>query len=195
MKQVKMPFLPGNAIKQVIEEESSLSASKEASIPEIVFFGRMEGRKGVQLFCDALDILAKEFASEEPNFKITFLGRQSTVDGESSQDYISTRAENGAWPFEVKIVSTLGRAKALRYLASGNRLAVIPSLFDNAPYTVYECLYAKIPFIASNTNSIAPLVSDSKALFDVDANSLSAKIAESLQTLGSTGKIKNAPRK
>jgi len=34
------------------------------------------------------------------------------------------------------------------YMHTGSRLAVIPSLMENAPYTVLECLVAGIPFLS-----------------------------------------------
>ncbi len=45
-----------------------------------------------------------------------------------------------------------------RYLSEPGRIAVIPSVVDNTPYTVYECLFAGIPFVASNIPSIASLI-------------------------------------
>lgn len=48
------------------------------NINEIVFFGRLETRKGLELFADALDRLAvtrPEFAGT----KITFLGRPASI--------------------------------------------------------------------------------------------------------------------
>jgi glycosyltransferase involved in cell wall biosynthesis len=48
------------------------------NILELVFFGRLETRKGLELFADALDRLAvtrPEFAG----IKITFLGRSADI--------------------------------------------------------------------------------------------------------------------
>ena len=34
----------------------------------------------------------------------------------------------------------------------------MPSIVDNTPYTVYECLFSGIPFVASNIPSIASII-------------------------------------
>jgi len=39
------------------------------------------------------------------------------------------------------------------YMHAGSRLAVIPSLMENAPYTVLECLVAGIPFLRHDSFS------------------------------------------
>ena len=44
-------------------------------IDEIVFFGRLETRKGIELFCDALDRLADEDATARA--RVTFMGKQT----------------------------------------------------------------------------------------------------------------------
>jgi glycosyltransferase involved in cell wall biosynthesis len=78
---------------------------------ELVFFGRLETRKGLDLFCDALDRLVRRGI---PPPSVTFLGKPATVDGVPSEEYLKGRAEQ--WPFPWKIVSTLARDKAMAYL-------------------------------------------------------------------------------
>lgn len=126
-------------------------------INEIVFFGRLETRKGLELFCDAVTQLASHSASEL-SFKITFLGRPARVAGRDSADYIASRARLWSWPHEV--VSDLGQPEAMAYLRQPGRLAVIPSFIENSPYTVLECLGARIPFLAAAVGGIEELIAD-----------------------------------
>jgi glycosyltransferase involved in cell wall biosynthesis len=180
---VMLPYLPGKAIKNSIAEnpvDQVLAASDSKEVRELVFFGRLETRKGLTLFCDALDLIAEE----NLDIKVTFLGRSvEDVEGLSSSQYIYQRAA-GKWSFDWQILSNKNRQDAMAYLHRKNVLVVIPSLIDNAPYTVYECLYAGIPFIASNTPSIAPLVAEesrSKALFELSADAIKNKVVEVYQ--------------
>lgn len=120
---------------------------------ELVFFGRLEPRKGLRVFCDALDLLA----AESPDCRITFLGKQASIDGIEAGDYVRERAES--WPWRTKLIDDLGQPEAIAYLrAPGRRLTVIPSLADNSPNTVYEALALRIPFIASRVGGTAELI-------------------------------------
>jgi glycosyltransferase involved in cell wall biosynthesis len=123
---------------------------------EFVFFGRMEERKGVKLFCDALDQFSRE---EMAPIRITFLGKNATIAGEDSAAYVKSRAER--WSLSVQVVTDLGHEAALRFLReSDERVAVMPYLEDNLPYTVLECLGAGIPFLASRVGGIPELIAD-----------------------------------
>lgn len=68
---------------------------------------------------------------------------------------------------------------------------VIPSLVDNAPYTVYECLYSGIPFLASSTPSITPLLSKFEHhLFSPQPHHLASRIVHAMKNgLSSAKKV------
>jgi GT2 family glycosyltransferase/glycosyltransferase involved in cell wall biosynthesis len=120
-------------------------------INELVFFGRLETRKGLILFCDAIDRLDSQLDA-----RITFLGKLTTVDGKPSRGYIQSRAAR--WTFPITILDTLDHAAALHYLGQPGRLAVVSSLLENSPNTVLECLSNTIPCLASNVGGIPELV-------------------------------------
>lgn len=121
---------------------------------EIVFFGRLEERKGLVLFCDAVDRLADELASRDVT--VTFLGKQQTCLGMPALDYVARRS--ATWPLRVRTLTELDQPQALRYLMERNRLAVMPSPVDNSPCTVYEALALGIPFLAARAGGIPELV-------------------------------------
>lgn len=123
------------------------------TIDEIVFFGRLEARKGPIVFCDALDILARENVRD---VRITFLGKSAPIMGSDGLSYVRQRAAN--WPWATRVITDYDHHQAMRYLRQPGRLAVIPSLSENSPYTVLECLGANIPFIASNVGGIPELI-------------------------------------
>lgn len=121
---------------------------------ELVFFGRLEERKGLRVFCNAVHLLRDELA--ERGVTVTFLGKPERCAGVPSADYIRRRAAE--WRFPVKMLTDLGQPEALQYLRGGGKLAVMPSPFDNSPCTVYETLAWGIPFLAARTGGIPELV-------------------------------------
>ena len=123
---------------------------EKREIREIVFFGRLELRKGLRLFCDAIDSLCADGANLD--FEISFLGKETKIYGRSSVGYISDRSKK--WSVPWRLISNKYQAGAIEYLRGVGRLAVIASLGDNYPNTVLECVGAGIPFLASNTGGI-----------------------------------------
>jgi glycosyltransferase involved in cell wall biosynthesis len=116
--------------------------------PEIVFFGRLELRKGLEVFLRAVRDLP-------PGVPVTFLGRVNSLpDGRPATELIRQEMQGRRF----KLLTTCNREQALAYLAGGNRLAVIASLADNSPFTVIECSTNRIPFISSNVGGVPELV-------------------------------------
>jgi len=116
---------------------------KPIEINELVFFGRHEVRKGLWLFCEALDRLAERLRGKT----VTFLGPTTYAYGISSEIQILNRAAR--WPFRVRLVTDFSTEQAVSYLKQGNKLAVMPSLADNSPCVVYECMEAGVPFVTT----------------------------------------------
>jgi GT2 family glycosyltransferase/glycosyltransferase involved in cell wall biosynthesis/thioredoxin-like negative regulator of GroEL len=146
-------------------------------VKELVFFGRLEHRKGLALFCDALDKLRddKELAA----LTITFLGKPAEINGQTATEYIGNRSQK--WPWPCQVIGDKDQAGAMDYLQGGPRLAVLPSLVDNLPNTVLECLGACIPFIASNAGGIPEMIvpEDVQAtLFDLRPAALAEKLRD-----------------
>ena len=146
---------------------------------EIAFFGRLEERKGIGPFCDALD-LEGEFLAER-GIAVTFLGKPVLRCGVSTDDYVKMRGH--AWPFRWRIISDYGQQEAVRYLRNANALAVMPSPFDNSPCTIYEALCFRIPFVASRTGGIPELVAETdhaRVLFDYSAVAIAAALRRAI---------------
>ena len=145
-------------------------------ISEIVFFGRQEIRKGVRLFCDALDHLAP-LVGDIP-LQVTFLGKFGNVGGVNSGAYIVMRSRK--WNMKTRFLSNLGQTDALQYLIMPGRLAVIPSLAENSPCVVAECLALNIPFIATDSGGTAELVAEAdwdRCLVIPDSNVLAKRLS------------------
>ena len=143
---------------------------------ELVFFGKLEERKGIGLFCDALDLLARRDLRQ---FSVTFLGKNAMVSEGDTLSYIKARAEHWAFPF--RALTDHSHEAALRFLTEGfGRVAIIPSLEDNLPSTVIECLAGRIPFLASRAGGIPELIADS----DIERVSFLPNASELANALG-----------
>ncbi|ANM28500.1 hypothetical protein ABI59_00960 [Acidobacteria bacterium Mor1] len=163
------------------------TAARQATAPdrssrpvrEAVFFGRLETRKGLAMFCNAVDELARDGVTE---LAVTFLGRHARVGSKDSARYIAERSAD--WPFEVKILSDLDQPQAIAYLLGEGRMGVIASPIDNSPNTVYECLGAGIPFIACRAGGVPELIHPEDAeeiCFDYRGHLIAERIAHALE--------------
>ena len=150
------------------------AARDRAPLEEVVFFGRLEPRKGLLLFVDAVDRLARRGRAPA---RVTFLGgRSPRIDGPG---LIRRAAQQ--WPVEVRTITDAGAGEAVAYLARPGRLAVIPSLQENCSMAVLECLQAGIPFVAAATGGTPELIDPgdhARALVAPDHIALGDRLAE-----------------
>jgi O-antigen biosynthesis protein len=185
---------PQRFVRQYViaDEGEPIVSGSVRPISELCFFGRLETRKGLDVFCDALDRLAADGRFPE---KVTLLGKVATVDGIDSRQYVAKRST--AWPRPVQLVSDMDRAAALQYLAGDGRLAVLPSRIDNLPLTVLECLWAGIPFVSSDTGGIPEMVAAgdrSRTLSPLRGDALAALLAAALEHGAQAARFAIAPR-
>ena len=156
------------------EAAAERAARDDARLEEVVFFGRLESRKGLTLFVDAIDRLARRGRAPA---RVTFLGGTSRrFDGLA---HIQDRAQH--WPVEVRTITEFGAREAVAYLSQPGRLAVIPSLLENSSIAVTECLQAGIPFVAAATGGTPELVAPEdhgRALVVPDHIALGDRIAD-----------------
>ena len=162
------------------EPTSQRRPPRRGPFKEIVFFGRQEIRKGVKLFCDAMDGLQEQVALQDVT--ITILGKFSRMGGVHSGVYLTERAR--AWDAQLRILTALDQREALEYLQRPGVLAVIPSLTENSPCVVVECLELGLPFIATNSGGTAELVAaedQPNRLCPPDPSELARRLAAALR--------------
>ena len=185
--------LPANSFVQAYplsqERLGNLGAGRPSRpripIHEMVFFGRLEVRKGLWLFCEAVDRLGERLRAKT----ITFLGRTTEASGLSSALRVVNRSVK--WPACVKLLTDLNRDDALDYLREPGRLAVMPSLSDNSPCVVYECLEASIPFLTTRGSGADELVHRScwdDIMVEPNVDALSESLARILDSGASLGR-------
>ncbi|MCC5835893.1 MAG: glycosyltransferase [Opitutales bacterium] len=121
----------------------------------LIFFGRLEARKGLDLFLSALErILAQEPHGIE---QVSFLGKDGQLKGAPSSERI--RALSLQLPgIKFHIHTDLDAEAALQYIRESRGIAWMPSRIDNCPYAVIECIENQIPFFAAATGGVPELV-------------------------------------
>jgi len=147
------------------------AAFRLREINELVYYGTLEPSKGAVLFCDALDSIPADIAKKIKT--VTFLGRESLIDGVPALNYVRQRAQ--LWPFPFQFMADLTEAGTTDYLRQENRLAVIPTLRESSLYRVLECLVARIAFVASRVGGVTELIAPAdvdKICFEPNAAAL-----------------------
>ena len=159
------------------------SAAAGIALREIVFFGRLEARKGLLLFLDALLIFfavasasssSPSASSSSPSsvsarlsgLNVSFLGRDTRLPGgDWASDVITRRCasmqQSFRLQFSCRVLSGLSHTAAVQHLrrdALSPPLAVIASPVDNSPFTVLECLAYAVPFLAAAVGGIPELL-------------------------------------
>ena len=157
---------------------------KAKDIKEIVFFGRLEKRKGLHIFLNAIKRLVRDVDLGDGlgDVTVTFLGKVTEIDGENSYDYIDKHLRG--LNLKTKIITSLGSVEATEYLKAPGRMAVMPSVADNSPLTILECIHNKIPFIAAATGGIPEIISqkDHKhAIFNLSSKALAERLDDILK--------------
>jgi glycosyltransferase involved in cell wall biosynthesis len=135
---------------------------KPDPLRRLTFFGRIDERKGLLVFADALHEL-------QPELEVEFVGRTSP---RWTPEKLRTLL-----PASVDVVVTgeLEQQAALERLQRPGTLVVMPSLQENSPNAVYECLERGVPFIASAVGGVPELVTR-EALFEPTPEALAAKL-------------------
>lgn len=156
-------------------------------IDEIVFFGRLEARKGLLIFIQAIKRLIRQ--GVQLPAKISFMGKPGAPllerTGEDVVGYI--RSESAGWPTTIEILSDFQQYEAVDYLLGDNRLAVMPSMIENSSLAVYEAAICRVPFIASDSGGTPELIDPADhphVLCVAHPVSLADRIAEALDRGG-----------
>lgn len=245
----------------IIRNSNHGVASNERRVNEVIFYGRLEKRKGLYLFNDAIDLIHEKMRKD---VMITFLGAalgdqdvvyrcmkwshlyeriegfdyNRTRDDEASslmreqqkkevnKDIVRSFAEEEEDDDEEVVLSDVNESQdrpsgdddgsgvnkqvtdmkyramgrkcnirgeyshdeAIQYLVSkrDTALVVIPSLMENSPFTVMECIENSIHFVTSGVGGIGELIHPDdreKVLFRLDAVELSNKILNWIEEL------------
>ncbi len=148
---------------------------ENGAVHRLAFFGRLEERKGVRPFIAGLNAVSPQLLE---GIELEFLGRATTeVTPERVESLLSetTRHALRGVTFE----TDLDQHEALARLSRPGTLALMPSIEDNSPAVVYECLERGIPFMASDRGGARELVAGedrARVLFEPTADGISRAI-------------------
>jgi len=152
-----------------------------ANIPDIIFFGRLETRKGLELFLQSMSLSHPIFQKKGKKINILFLGKTASSASGHSKKIIRETLNKHSDVYTYRIASDKGHDEALSLLIKYKKsLIVIPSLVDNFPYTVLECLELGLNVIAAKTGGIPEMFSNDRRLFKPNSRDLSNKILDFL---------------
>ena len=148
---------------------------------EVIFFGRLETRKGLELFVEALRRVSADIKADQ-RLKVLFLGKEGFVHTNvPACQYLETAAQDLASKFVFEIETGFDLHDCQRYLKGRPRaLVVIPSLQDNYPFAVLECLQMGLRLVASRTDGIPEMVADASCLFAPTVPDLARVLREKL---------------
>jgi glycosyltransferase involved in cell wall biosynthesis len=125
--------------------DQPLAPLSRSPIRRLAFFGQLREGKGIQVFVDALRMLDLE------GVEIVFLGHSRSWTRQQLEQELGR---------EVRVETGLDRTAAIDELKRPGTLAVMPSLLENSPYAVAECIEHGIPFIASNVGGTPELIAE-----------------------------------
>jgi len=181
-----VPYITRSA---ALDEPPPQRASVTGSVERIAFFGRLEEKKGLKAFAAALNTLEPQLLE---NVELEFIGKPTGTWPPERVEQLLTEETRAALR-RISFESDLDQAQALARLSRPGTLVVTPSLGDNSPNTVYECIEHGIPLIASNVGGIPELIAPedrAHALFDPTPDG----IAEALRRVLADGRTLRPPR-
>jgi glycosyltransferase involved in cell wall biosynthesis len=153
------PVPDGAKVIQYVRQSVALDEKPPRSpgasrVTRLAFFGQLREGKGIRIFLTALNALEPH---QLDGVALVFLGSTSKRwTGDRILDALSPVVRANV--ARIDLFTDLDRESALADLRQPGTLAVMPSLLDNSPNTVSECIEQGIPFIATDTGGISELV-------------------------------------
>ncbi|MCA9286992.1 MAG: glycosyltransferase family 4 protein [Phycisphaerales bacterium] len=157
------PFVPTDRADAVVTNaDRAVGANRETpsgssnTSDEVVFIGRLERRKGV----DVLVRAAVRLLRDRPNTTVRLIGKDTDT---GPLDTGVSRWLADMIPIELRDRIVLeGHVERDRAIAAAERAAVtcFPATWDNWPYAVLEAMAAGLPVVATNVAGCRDLVTD-----------------------------------
>jgi glycogen(starch) synthase len=141
--------IPVEVLRPPVRLETAPSPEAPCGLPQrfLVHFGQLRRRKGTYLLGESL----KCACNVEPDLRMVWVGR------DYEDELGKMLAPLGSHRWKVQVLHPLPKAE-LYALVQRADAAVLPSLVDNLPNTVIECLMLGIPVIGTQGASIDELV-------------------------------------
>jgi glycosyltransferase involved in cell wall biosynthesis len=145
---------------------------------KVLFVGRLEERKGVHYIVDAIP----DVVSRNKNVHFYFLGADTNTGpcGSSVLDELKRRLAATNQMGAVTFIPVVAHVKVPEYMRSAD-ICLVPSLYDNSPFTCIEAMASGKPVIGSDAGGTPEYVIDGKVGLIVparDAKALAGAILE-----------------
>lgn len=170
-----IPYPLGNSSKLVRDENTWRNGA-------IIYVGRLERRKGVKEWIQA----AVQVAYKYPHAKFYFVGKNVLCSNPiSSGEYLNSLIPSNLknrFHFKGEI-----KQSSLPKFLDQSRIAVVPSRWDNFPYTCIEAMASGLPVIATREGGMAEMIEDSRTGWLVNksqSDSLIEALERALETTG-----------
>jgi glycosyltransferase involved in cell wall biosynthesis len=187
-RSLVIPYLTRSAATGETPTQARCFASR---VETIAFFGRLEERKGLRPFLAGLNEVEPKLLG---GVSLEFLGRATPAwPPERVASLLSPDATRALR--RVSFETALDQPEALARLSRPGTLAVMPSLADNSPNAVYECLERSIPFLASAAGGTGELIAEedrARVTFDPTPEGVAGAISRALAADGALRPVRPA---
>lgn len=136
-------------------EKAAAPVTTGSRIRRLAFFGQLREGKGISVF---LSSLRKVDGALLDGIDLVFLGHTRRWSLEQLKDALGGDVVDRL--ASIRVETELEREAAIEELKVPGTLAVMPSLLENSPYAVAECIEHGIPFLAANVGGTPELVAD-----------------------------------
>ncbi|NPU85312.1 MAG: glycosyltransferase family 4 protein [Syntrophaceae bacterium] len=123
----------------------------------IMYAGRLERRKGVELLAKAIPLVVDRV----PNVKIQMVGRDTPTaeGGTSMKAWLNRCFEERGISRHVEFAGEVPKEKIVGYYQNADA-CVLPSLWENLPYTCLEAMSCGTPVVGSNVGGFPEIITD-----------------------------------
>lgn len=161
------------------EKTATETTTKHSKVSTLVFFGRLETRKGIHLFLSALEILHRSKPSGDFPRKVVFIGNHAPTPLGPSEEVIPEFFATRLPGWEYKIESQWDQPDCIDFLCNNHDLLVVlPSISETLGYTAIECLGLGVNVIGANAGAFGEVFADPERLFENNPRAIAAKILE-----------------
>jgi len=144
---------------------------KDNSRQLLVFYGRLERLKGLDVFLSAI----KELNKEKAVHNILFAGNSVRINGVDAKDYI--QSELNGCKCEVRFRLNCQSDALYKYVNNNNGVCIFPTLGETSSCVVVECIQASVRFVAADIPGIKELISaDQQDTYLFTAGSVSSLV-------------------
>lgn len=125
---------------------------KDESRDLIAFYGRIERLKGIDILIEAI----KRFNNPIIKQNVLIAGVSTKIDGLDAKEYILKGLEGTGC--EVLFKFNCQPSEVFNYVNKNNGVCILPTLGENAPCVVVECILHGVRFVASDIPGIQEMV-------------------------------------